>query len=103
MQFLVLGFYILYRTAWNERLFCKKGLARVGKAYGSMVLGIGIGLFSLLPNAMMILVVSGRVGGESLATKILRELRLYEAPYYTTLLKRFFSGNLQGINDYSGF
>lgn len=103
MQFLVLGFYILYRTAWNGRLFCKKGLARVGKAYGSMVLGIGIGLFSLLPNAMMILGVSGRVGGESLATKILRELRLYEAPYYTTLLKRFFSGNLQGINDYSGF
>lgn len=103
MQFLVLGFYILYRAAWNGRLFCRKGLAQTGKLYGSMVLGIGMALFSLLPSAMMIFGVSGRVGGEPLAEKILREIRLYEAPYYTTLFKRFFSGNLQGINDYSGF
>lgn len=103
MQFLVLGFYILYRAAWNGRLFRKRPLLTVAKAYGSMLLGIGISLFSLLPSAMMILGVSGRVGGESLAERLLRELRLYEAPYYTTLLKRFFSSNLQGINDYSGF
>lgn len=103
MQFLVLGFYILYRIVWNGRLLCRKGFAQLGKLYGSMILGIGISLFSLLPSAMMILGVSGRIGGESLIKKILREIRLYEMPYYTTLLKRFFSGNLQGINDYTGF
>lgn len=103
MQFLVLGFYLLFRTAWRGRLFCAEGLKKVGKAYGSMILGIGMGMFSLLPSAMMLLNVSGRVGGDSIVTKILREIRPYERAYYVTLMKRFFSSNLQGINAYSGY
>lgn len=103
MQFLVLGFYILFRNAWDNRLFSRKGILLTLKIYGSMILGICMGLFSLLPSATMILSVSGRVGGQSLLDRFLQTFRLYEFPYYETLLKRFFSSNLQGINTYSGY
>lgn len=103
MQFVVLGFYILFRIAWEEKLFCGAGLKKTGKIYGSMILGIGMGMFSLLPSAAMIFGVSGRVGGEPLSVRILSALRPYDRAYYVTLLKRFLSSNLQGINTYSGY
>lgn len=103
MQFVVLGFYILFRVAWDEKLFSGDGLKKTGQAYGSMILGIGMGMFSLLPSAAMIFGVSGRVGGEPLSVRILSALRPYDRAYYVTLLKRFLSSNLQGINTYSGY
>lgn len=103
MQFLVLGFYVLFRAAWKDRILCKNSLVKIGKIYGSMLLGIGMGLFQLLPSASLIFGVSGRVGGGSLAERILGALKPYDGAYYASLMKHFLSGNLQGINDYSGY
>ena len=103
MQFVVLGFYVLFRIAWEEKLFSKTGLCRTGKLYGFMVLGIGMGMFSLLPSAFHIFSVSGRMDGEPLLTRIMGALQLYPTSYYETLGKKFLSGNLEGINLYSGY
>lgn len=103
MQLLTLGFYAMYRVAWNGRLFSKAGMKRLGAIYGSMILGIGMGMFQLLPTAMMIFGVSGRMGGEPLLTRIINACKPYDKAYYITLLKRFFSSNLQGTNVFSGY
>lgn len=103
MQFLVLGFYVLFRVAWEGKIFSKSGLKRIGSIYGSMILGIGIGMIQLLPSAMMVFGVSGRMGGDSLITRVVNALTPYDSSYYVTLLKRFFSSNLQGTNIFSGY
>lgn len=103
MQLAVLGFYILFRIAWEEKLFCKTGMCWTGRLYGFMVLGIGMGMFSLLPGAFHILSVSGRMEGEPLLTRMLQAFCLYSEGYYGTLGKKFLSGNLEGINLYSGY
>lgn len=103
MQLMSLGFYTLFRVAWEERLFCKKGFRTVGAIYGSMILGIGMGMFQLIPSAMMIFGVSGRMGGASLLERVSVSLLPYKTPYYQTLFTRFFSSNLQGTNEFTGY
>lgn len=103
MQLAVLGFYILFRIAWEEKLFCKKGMCLTGRLYGFIVLGIGMGMFSLLPSAFFIFNVSGRMDEKPFMTRILETLSFYPSDYYETLGKRFLSGNLEGINLYSGY
>lgn len=103
MQFIVLGVYFLLRIAWRERLFCKKGLLTLAKAYGSMLLGIGIGLINLLPSGNAILNVSGRVTAKPLTEKLLDAVGFYGMNFYRTLFKRFFSSNFEGITDYTGY
>lgn len=103
MQFLVLGFYVLFRTAWENRIFCRDSLKQIGKIYGSMILGIGMGLFQLLPSACFIMGVSGRVSGGSAIDRFLGALRLYDLQYYITFAKRLLSSNLVGINQYLGY
>ncbi|MCI6996631.1 MAG: YfhO family protein [Eubacterium sp.] len=103
MQFVVLGFYILFRIAWDGKLFSKTGICQTGKTYGFMVLGIGMGMFSLLPSAFQIFGVSGRMEGKPLLTRVMEALCLYPEAYYETLGKKFLSGNLEGINAYSGY
>lgn len=102
MQFIILGMYILFRTAWNSRIFSRDGMKFIGRAYGSMILGIGMGAFSLVPNMAMIVGVSGRVGGGSFLDTIIESIRLWPEDYYKVLISRFFSSNLQGINNYRG-
>ena len=103
MQFVVLGFYILFRIAWDGKLFSKAGICKTGRCYGFMVLGIGMGMFSLLPSAFQIFSVSGRMEGQPFLTRVMNALCLYQKPYYETLVKKFLSGNLEGINTYSGY
>lgn len=103
MQFVILGFYILFRIAWDGKLFSKAGICQTGKTYGFMVLGIGMGMFSLLPSAFQIFSVSGRMEGEPFLMRVMKALCLYPEAYYETLGKKFLSGNLEGINSYSGY
>ena len=103
MQFLVLGFYVLFRIAWEDKIFSKSGLKRIGCIYGSMILGIGIGMIQLLSTASMVFGVSDRMEGGSLAARIRHALIPYDKTYYVTLLKRFFSSNLQGTNTFTGY
>ncbi len=103
MQFIVLGVYFLFRISWRERLFGRKGLLTLAKSYGSMLLGIGIGLVNLLPSGNTIVNVSGRVTAKPLAEKLLDAVRFYGMNFYKTLFKRFFSSNLEGITEYSGY
>lgn len=103
MQFIVLGFYFLFRISWKGKIFEKKGLLTLGKAYGSMLLGIGMGLVNLLPSANNIVNVSGRVTAKPLTVKILDAAGFYGINFYKTLFKRFFSSNCEGITAYSGY
>lgn len=103
MQFIVLGVYFLFRISWNGRLFCKQGFLKLAKGYGSMLLGIGIGLVNLLPSGSAIVNVSGRVTAKPLTEKLLDAVGFYGLNFYKTLFKKFFSGNLEGITDYSGY
>lgn len=103
MQFVMLGFYVLFRVAWNEKLFSLDGIKQVGKTYGAMVLGIGIGCIQLIPSAFLILNVSGRVSGDSLISRCISMLAPYPGAYYKTLWKHLFSSNLEGVNTYSGY
>lgn len=103
MQLVGLGFYVLFRAAWNEKLFSKNGIKKVFAIYGSMILGIGMGMFQLLPSAAMIFGVSGRMDGEPMLHRIMEALMPYKSPYYKTLFSRFFSSNLLGTNEFSGY
>ena len=103
MQLVVLGFYILFRTAWEGKICCADGIKKIGMAYGSMILGIGMALFSLLPSAAMIFGVSGRVGGGSLMERLLQNLYPWGKSYYLTLIKQFFTSSPEGINNYRGY
>lgn len=103
MQLMALGFYVLFRVAWEEKFFSKSGLKRIGAIYGSMILGIGMGMFQLLPSAMMIFGVSDRMEGDSLLTRVVEAMHPYDGAYYKTLFLRFFSSNLQGTNEFSGY
>lgn len=103
MQFILLGFYVLFRVAWRERLFTKNGIIRVIKTYGSMLMGVGIGMIQLLPSACLILNVSGRVSGDSLITRCIQALQLYPSAYYKSLWNHLFSSNLLGVNEYAGY
>ena len=103
MQFIVLGFYILFRVSWESSLVSRAGIKKVGSMYGFMLLGIGIGMIQLLPSAYQILNVSGRVGGSSFFQKIISMLTLYPSEYYEVLVKRFLSSNFLGVDEYMGY
>lgn len=103
MQFIVLGFYILFRVAWKENIFSKQGITRICKLYGSMILGIGIGFINLLPSAYVILNVSNRVSNGSFIERMIGMISLYPSHYYEVLVKRMFSSNILGVNDYAGY
>lgn len=104
MQLAVVGFYLLFRVAWEERLFCKSGLSRIGKSYGSMLLGVGMGMVYLLPSAYSIFGVSRRISdAEGILIRLVNNLHPYSFSYYKTLMKRFLSSNLDGINQYTGY
>ncbi len=103
MQFLVLGFYILFRMGWDSSLFTKTHLIQIGKLYGSMLLGIGMALFSLVPSAAMIFQVSDRISNDSFLQRMISTLQPYAPSYYNTLAKKLLSSNLEGINVYNGY
>lgn len=103
MQLLVLGFYILFRIGWEDNLFTRQHLKQIGKLYGSMLLGIGMGLFSLVPSAAMIFQVSNRVSNDSFLQRMIAGLQPYDITYYNTLAKKMLSSNLEGINIYDGY
>lgn len=106
MQLLVLGFYVLFRVSWEKKLFSVDGIISVGKIYGFMLLGIGMGLIQLVPSAYYIAKISGRVSGESFLQRVVSMVTtLYSKEYYKVLGLRLFSSNILGVqmNDYQGF
>ena len=106
MQMLFLGFYVLFRVSWEKKLFSFEGISSVGKIYGSMLLGIGMGLIQLIPSAYYITNISGRVSNGSFLQRVVSMgTSLYSKEYYKVLGLRLFSSNILGVqtNEYQGF
>lgn len=98
MMFVCLGFYILVRLFGMMDYPRKKKFRMLAILYGSMLLGIGMGAFSMFPSAYTILGISGRL--KSQATfweRIGNSLLPYDPIHYKTLFYKFFSSYLEGL------
>lgn len=98
MMFVCLGFYILIRLFGMEEGPRRKKFRMLGILYGSMLLGIGMGAFTMFPTAFTIFGVSGRLESQAgLLERIGNSLLPYEPIHYKTLFYKFFSSYLEGL------
>lgn len=94
------GIYLIVRLFFMEKISWKKRFHRFFLNCGSMILGICMGLFSLLPGFALVTNVSSRLENSTgLFQRIFSNLAPYPWRYYPTLLFRFFSSNLEGIGN----
>ncbi len=98
MMFVCLGFYILVRLFGMQTQSLGKKLRMLGILYGSMLLGMGMGAFTLFPSAFTIFGISGRLEGQaSFPARIGNSLLPYQGIHYKTLFYKFFSSYLEGL------
>ena len=101
MTMILGGLYIIVRLVSNADLSWKKRFRQFFLTCGSMVLGICMGLFSLLPGLALVSNVSSRLDNNvGLLERVLTNIAPYPWRYYPTLILRFFSSNLEGIGNY---
>lgn len=103
---LTAGIYLLFRLAYEEKLSFRERFLQLVRVCGGMLLGIGLGLFALLPSAYVIFGVSSRMEiSDSLFTRLAAGFIPYPLTKYFTVLCRLFSSVLQGIQsvDYTGY
>ena len=99
MSLAFLGFYILFRTGFMERISPGVRVRRILSAYLMMLLGLGMGMAVFLPTAKILTDVSFRLSSRpgTMGSR-LGQLFSLEAPdYYRTLIKRFLSINFGNI------
>ncbi len=98
MMFVCLGFYILIRLFGMEEGPRRKKFRMLGICYGSMLLGIGMGAFTMFPTAFTIFGISGRMESEAgILERIVQSLHPYPPIHYKTLFYKFFSSYLEGL------
>ncbi len=101
MTLLCAGVYVLLRLAWMGSASILRYIVDVVHAGGVMLLGVGMGAVNLLPSALAIAKVSGRLGeSASLASRLFAS---YPREFYVTLLGRMLSTTARGINVYDGY
>lgn len=100
MMFVCLGFYIFIRLFAMQKQPLKKNFRMLGILYGSMLLGIGMGAFTLLPTAYVFSGMSGRVVDRQygLVEWLGRSFLPYERLHYKTLFYKLFSSYLEGLS-----
>lgn len=110
MSFFVVGIYTIIRTIYLEDTETKKKIiiyiGKISYVYLFIFLGLMLSSFVFLPSAYLTLNVSGRLEIEiPLFDRLFRTFfSIYETGYYKSLILRFFSANLEGINsDYIGY
>ena len=79
----------------ERKAFLQTGFLKLAKGYGSMLLGIGIGLVNLLPSGSAIVNVSGRVTAKPLTESFWTPSALW-AEFYKTLFKKILLGQSGG-------
>ena len=100
MIFLLCAFYVIVRTI----MLCPGTVGgyfkKVFKCAGSMILGILMGAFSLLPSIQTVMNVSGRMEHTStFAERLSWGLYMHGDDYFMTMLSRMFSSTVKGINE----
>lgn len=103
MSLITVGIYYIIRLIQISkpkkekfRIFAKETL--------SIILGLGLACFSLLPVVYVILNVSSRtVNDSSLWSRLISSFNIFPKEYYRMLLFRMFSNNLQGTIHYTSY
>lgn len=94
------GIYLLIRLFLMETLPWKSRIRTFFLNCGSMLLGVGMALTTLLPGYAIVTNVSSRLSSDSgLFERLFSNLAPYPPRYYLTLILRFFSSNLEGIGN----
>lgn len=108
MILLAAGIYLIVRLFFMETSALRGRIALFFRSIGTMILGVGISLCTLLPSLLTVTGVSSRLeSGASIFERIVGSVAPYSSTYYTTLIQRFFSSNLEGIGNapmpYTGY
>lgn len=100
MILLAAGIYLIIRLFFMETSPQRGRAAAFFRNVGTMILGVGISLVTLIPSLMLVSGVSSRLeSSSSVFERLLSSLSPYSSAYYETLAKRFFSSNLEGIGN----
>ena len=104
MMFITAALYVIVRIIMIRR-FRLLGLIRSGIGVAApMLLGVGIGMVSILPSYEAISAVSSRLNSSlSLLGRFSGAFNPYPTTYYRTLLDRFVSGTGEGVNKFDGY
>ncbi|MDD3338040.1 MAG: YfhO family protein [Lachnospiraceae bacterium] len=104
MSLLAAGLYVLLRFWQRDTFQIKTYVQNVVRLAGGMLLGVGIGGFSLIPSVIAIANVSNRLeSSQSILEKCLDALHPYGQDYVITTVAKFFSSTGKGINTYSAY
>lgn len=94
------GIYLIFRLFFQENLNWKARFRTFFLNCGSMLLGVGMALVTLLPGYAIVSNVSSRLeSGTNIFQRLLTNTAPYPLRYYPTLILRFFSSNLEGIGN----
>ena len=101
MILLFTGFYVVLRFLMRRLTGFAAYVKDVFRLAWPMGLGVGLGMFTLLPAIAAILGVSSRLQSEE---SLLRRLTKYSygKEYFHILIARFFSSSMKGVSDFSG-
>lgn len=102
MSLLTLSIYLIIRVVSLDDI--KHKIKLIVKEILSILLGLGIACFALLPSAYVILNVSMRTSSDvSVFQRLISSFCFFPGEYYKTFLFRLFSSNLQGTTKYFGY
>lgn len=102
MSLLTLSIYLIIRVVSLDDI--KHKIKLIVKEILSILLGLGIACFALLPSAYVILNVSMRTSSDvSVFQRLISSFCFFPGGYYKTFLFRLFSSNLQGTTKYFGY
>lgn len=102
MSLITLSIYLIIRVISLNEVNHKIKL--IIKQIFSMILGLGVACFALLPSAYVILNVSMRTSSDvSIFQRLISSFFFFPKEYYKSFLYRLFSNNLQGTTNYFGY
>lgn len=103
MSLITVGVYYIVRLLQINKTKTEKFKIFIRETI-SIIWGLGLACFSLLPVAYVILNVSPRAASDSsLWSRLVSSLNMLPKEYYKMLLYRMFSSNLQGSVNYTGY
>lgn len=103
ISLITVGIYYVIRLLQIEKPFTERFKIFIKETL-SIILGLGLACFSLLPVAYVMLNVSPRFANDaSLWSRLMSSLNIFPKEYYKMFFYRMFSSNLQGTINYKGF
>ena len=108
MILLAAGIYLIIRLFFLESSPLRGRIRLFFRSVGTMILGVGVSLVTLIPSLLTVSGVSSRLDSSaSVFERLAAGMAPYSSAYYQTLAGRFFSSNIDGIgNDslpYTGY